>query len=83
MNRLACIESNSRKAHVLVFGEHADREQIGFAKMIHKPTNITIELGINAVDLSNLEKKTKSPLNTHKYEAIQSVLKLHTHFNIL
>lgn len=54
LNRLACIECNSRKAHVLVFGEHTDREQIGFAKMIHKPTNITIKLGINAVDLSNL-----------------------------
>lgn len=79
MNRLACIERNSRKAHVLVFGEHADREQIGFAKMIYKPTNITIELGINAVDLSNLEKK-KSHTNTKQFKG---VLKLHPHFNIL
>jgi len=67
-----------------VFGEHTDREQIGFAKMIHKPTNITIEPGINAVDLSNLKKKKKI---TIKYPKIQSnskgVLKLHPHFNIL
>lgn len=42
------------EAQVLVFGEHSHRKQIGLTQVVHKPTDIAIELGIDAVDLANL-----------------------------
>lgn len=47
-------QSNMWEAQVLVFGEHSHRKQIGLTQVVHKPTDIAIELGINAVDLANL-----------------------------
>lgn len=47
------------EAQVLVFGEHSHRKQIGLTQVVHKPTDIAIKLGIDAVDLANLEGKKK------------------------
>lgn len=58
---LAGEQGDPWEAQVLVFGEHSHRKQIGLAQVVHKPTDIAIELGIDAVDLANL--------NTHKFKA--------------
>lgn len=44
--------------------------------MIYKPADITVKMSIDAVDLSNLENKKLSLLNTHKELCIDSQLKL-------
>lgn len=55
-------QSDTWEAQILVFGEHTHRKQIGLAEVVHEPTDVAVEPGIDAVDLANLDRQIKSIL---------------------
>lgn len=49
-----------RKPQVLVGGEHSTGKQIGITVMVYEAADVTVETGINAVHITDLEQEWKT-----------------------